>query len=224
MVRLGGFHLLMSFLGSIGQIMTGSGLEELWQRVYAKGSVVHMLTGHFFSRAVPAHILTLLALISVLLEKSDKQANQTDKEHLVNLYQDIVDQDEDATQVKEDETLREFQQFLTHHLEQAAIQSRTGKLWVQYINQVFLMLNFIRAERTGNWKFHLHCVQEMIPHFHAAGHLPYAKSARLYLQQMNSIQQVMPPEEYTLFSSKGYFTLRRVNKFWSGNFSDQTIE
>ncbi len=102
-VRLGGFHLLMSFLGSIGHIMTGSGLAELWERVYAKGSVVHMLTGHAFSRAVRAHILTLLALISVLLEKSD-WANQTDKEHLVNLYQDIVDQDEDATQVNEDET------------------------------------------------------------------------------------------------------------------------
>ena len=76
-VRLGGFHLLMSFLGSIGQIMTGSGLEELWQRVYAKGSVMHILTGHAFSRAMHAHILTLLALISVLLEKSD-WANQTD--------------------------------------------------------------------------------------------------------------------------------------------------
>jgi hypothetical protein len=29
-VRLGGFHILMSFLGSIGYIMGGSGLEELW--------------------------------------------------------------------------------------------------------------------------------------------------------------------------------------------------
>ena len=28
-VRLGGFHLLMSYLGSIGQIMSGSGLAEL---------------------------------------------------------------------------------------------------------------------------------------------------------------------------------------------------
>lgn len=64
----------------------------------------------------------------------------------------------------------------------------------------------------------------MIPHFHAAGHLPYAKSARLYLQQMNSIAKVMPPEEYTLFSAKGYFTIRRATEFWSGNFSDQTIE
>ena len=42
-VRLGGFHLLMSYLGSIGQIMTGSGLSDLWEMVYAKGSVVHIV-------------------------------------------------------------------------------------------------------------------------------------------------------------------------------------
>lgn len=222
-VRLGGFHLLMSYLGSIGQIMTDSGLAELWERVYAKGSVVHMLTGHAFSRAVRAHILTLLALIRVLLEKADWES-QTNKNYLASLYQDAVDQDKGAAEIDEDETLHEFQHLLTHHLEEAATQSRTGKLWVQYINQVLLMLNFIKAERTGNWKLHLHCVQEMIPHFHAAGHLPYAKSARLYVQQMNSIEEVMPPEEYTLFSDKGYFTIRRADEFWSGNFSDQTIE
>ena len=222
-VRLGGFHLLMSYLGSIGQITTGSGLADLWERVYAKSSAVHMLTGHAFSRAVRAHILTLLALIYVLLDKSDWQSH-TNKEHLVTLYQDTVNQEKDAAGIDEDESLQEFQEFLSHHLDQAATQSRTGKLWMQYIHQVLLMLNFIRAERTGNWKLHFHCVQEMIPHFHAAGHLPYAKSARLYLQQMNSIAQVMPSEEYTLFSEKGYFTIHHANKFWSGNFSDQTIE
>lgn len=48
-VRVGGFHLLMSYLASIGQIMIGSGLSELWETVYAKGSVIHMLSGHAFS-------------------------------------------------------------------------------------------------------------------------------------------------------------------------------
>ena len=135
-----------------------------------------------------------------------------------------MDQDESAAEIYEDETLQEFQQFLTLLLEEAATQSRTCKLWVQYIHQVLLILYFIKAERTGTWKLHLHCVQEMIPHFHAAGHLPYAKSARLCLQQMNSIKYVMPPEEYTLISDKGYFTIHRASEFWSGNFSDQTIE
>ena len=58
------------------------------------------------------------------------------------------------------------------------------------------MLKFITAERTGNWQLHLHCVEEMIPHFHAAGHLQYARSARLYLQQMNNLVHVMAPEQY----------------------------
>ena len=64
----------------------------------------------------------------------------------------------------------------------------------------------------------------MIPHFHAEGHLPNAKSARLYLQQMNLLAEIMPPDEYALCSDQGYFTIRRANEFWSCNFSDQTIE
>ena len=65
-VRLGGFHLLMSFMGSIGYIMAGSGLEELWESVYAKGSVVHMMSGHAYSRALCAHFLTQSALAKIL--------------------------------------------------------------------------------------------------------------------------------------------------------------
>ena len=54
------------------------------------------------------------------------------------------------------------------------------------------------------------CVREMIPHFHAAGHLPYAKSARLYLQQMEAFDQTMPEDEYRLFTEKGYTLLSVV--------------
>lgn len=45
--------------------MTGSGLAELWETVYAKGTVIHMISGHAFSRALRAHIVTSTALIGV---------------------------------------------------------------------------------------------------------------------------------------------------------------
>lgn len=35
-VRLGGFHVLISFMGSVGQIMKESGLESLWATVYGQ--------------------------------------------------------------------------------------------------------------------------------------------------------------------------------------------
>ena len=169
--------------------MKGSGLADIWERVYSKGSVVHMLTGHAFSRAVRAYILTLPAL----LDDADWESN-IDKDSVTSLYQDKVKQDQHPDTV-DNESLHHFEQLLVHDVDKAVMGSRTGKLWVQYVHQVLLMLKFITAERTGNWQLHLHCVEEMIPHFHAAGHLQYVKSARLYLQQMNNIVLVMPPEQ-----------------------------
>ena len=40
-LRLGGFHPEMSFLGCIGSIMSGSGIEELLECVYASNTVEH---------------------------------------------------------------------------------------------------------------------------------------------------------------------------------------
>ena len=64
----------------------------------------------------------------------------------------------------------------------------------------------------------------MIPYFHAAGHLHYAKAARIYLQDMEKLKEKIPEEEFKLIKDKGFFTIRRTDAFWSGNFSDQTIE
>ncbi len=44
-LRLEGFHNEMSFLGSIGSLMASSGLQELFDLVYAHNAVEHMLSG-----------------------------------------------------------------------------------------------------------------------------------------------------------------------------------
>jgi len=54
--------------------------------------------------------------------------------------------------------------------------------------------------------------------------LAYAKSARLYLQQMNSLESKVTETENIQFTENGYFTVQRRDLFWSGNFTDQTIE
>ena len=79
-------------------------------------------------------------------------------------------------------------------------------------------------ERTGNWSLHLHCIQQSIPVYHAAGQLAYAKSARLYLQQMNSLHTILSEDDYAQFTKNGSFTLHQIDRFWAGNFTDWTIE
>ena len=69
-VRLGGFHTLMSFLGSIGHLMAGSGLQELLETIFAPNTVTHILSGKAFARAVRGHLLLDTALSTVLLAGS----------------------------------------------------------------------------------------------------------------------------------------------------------
>jgi len=66
-------------------------------------------------------------------------------------------------------------------LKNLEIRGPTSILWVQYFNMVTLMKHFVMAERIGDWKFHLQCVQKIIPYFHASGHFPYAKASHIYV-------------------------------------------
>ena len=63
-VRLGGFHCLMSFVGSIGSLMEGSGLEKLLETV--NGNYSHM-SGKAISRTLRGHFLVNAALRIKLL-------------------------------------------------------------------------------------------------------------------------------------------------------------
>ena len=38
--------------------------------------------------------------------------------------------------------------------------SRTGALWLQYMEMVNILRTFIKAERTANWELHLQAVSE----------------------------------------------------------------
>ncbi|GBO28443.1 hypothetical protein AVEN_103963-1 [Araneus ventricosus] len=64
----------------------------------------------------------------------------------------------------------------------------------------------------------------MLPYFHASGHFSYAKCAHLYLQDMLDLENTMEAAEYEKFTTQGNFTIRRTFKFWSGTWSDMTIE
>lgn len=65
-LKLGGFHLLMSFLGSNGQLMDGLGLRDLLDLIYASNTVPHILSDKAVSRAIRGHIIIESALHSQL--------------------------------------------------------------------------------------------------------------------------------------------------------------
>ncbi|KAJ8867215.1 hypothetical protein PR048_031010 [Dryococelus australis] len=143
-VRLGGFHLLVSFLGSIGYVMNGGGIEELWETVYARNSIPHMLTGHAFSRAVRTHILTAAALIKLIIHTNPDSTDMCD--NLLKLRSRLFNRKVSCKEASENEILLKFVANLNNKCQDLETKSRTEKLWLMYLHQVFLMLHVILAE------------------------------------------------------------------------------
>lgn len=222
-VRLGGFHMLMSFLGSIGTIMDGSGLKELLCTVYAGNSVDHMLTGHAFSRAIRGHLIVYTALGSIIAQHLDNTDEQ-ERVHMQKLLEDFSLHPPMLREINNDEILIKVKAKILSIMHKLADVSRTSRLWLQYFRCISLVMQFIEAERLGKWQLHLQCVRDMLPIFHAGGHLAYGKSAQIYLQDMSRLHTVMSPHEYQMFTTEGHFTIRRSDKKWAGIWTDMTVE
>ena len=62
------FHLLMSFLGSIGKVMECSRISKLFQVVYSHATFVHIMSGKVYARALRAHFLVQSALELIILK------------------------------------------------------------------------------------------------------------------------------------------------------------
>ena len=67
-LRLGGFHTQMYFIGRIGHLMSGSGLQDAIETVYASTAVTHIMAGKAIQRAVRADLLVDTILRILVME------------------------------------------------------------------------------------------------------------------------------------------------------------
>ncbi|KMQ90383.1 hypothetical protein RF55_9871 [Lasius niger] len=195
-VRLGGFHLLMSNLGSIGYIMGNSGLSELWTTVYASASVSHMLSGHAYARAIRAHFLTYSALSTIILE--EMLVNDSDKEHLKQIFANFAENPPTFESIENNDVVNELKLQFSEHIGKLRERGRTALLWLHYHELIAVAMHFIQAERMGNWELHL--------------------------DYMDSLKEKMTDDEFHKFTKESFFTIRRSDKHWCGVWSDMTIE
>jgi len=205
-IRLGGFHLLMSYLGAIGYLMSGSGLKELLSTIYAPLSVEKMMQGLAFARAVRGHLLATASLATVILEVV--QLTEDEVDCIKNMTMSFMDEQSSLLELNQNTHLKALSEKFGAAMELLSSKGPTEQLWVQYFKMVSLMKEYIHAERSGDFNAYLECVRRMIPYFHAAGHFPYAKSCHLYIQDMEKLHEKLSPEEYHKFVNDSYFTMR----------------
>ena len=138
-----------------------------------------------------------------------------------SLYEDLMKKRKTAEEVSAADVLSRIKCLLQEHRDLMK-DDRTALLWLQYMDMVDILRLFIKAERTGNWRLHLQALSEMLPYLAAAGHNLYAKSVRLYLQFMSSLE-TDHPGVYREFVA-GFHVVRRTNRLWAGLSTDLVIE
>ncbi len=144
----------------------------------------------------------------------DHFEDEDQRDKFCALYEQLMNGDCSADDVVPYPAIDELMQNVANCMDKKKTKSCTRHLWICYIEQVPLLKMFLYAERAGDWTPHLQCISRMIPYFHAADHLAYAKAARLNVQQTKLLGATMSPEEYKQFSENDRFTLRRSDRFW----------
>ena len=252
-VRLGGFHTLMSFLGSNRSLMAGSGLEKLLETIYGTNTVIHMMSGKAISRALRGHFIVDAALRIKLIksicedvssnpeiELTLNMENQSEEERIVGekvednvtneemniiaeMYDDLISGKQSSEIFDNVAVLKSVREKIEKQKKMLSEKSRTAKLWFLYMEYIDVVKTYIRAERTDNWIGHLAATERMLNLFAATGHVNYAKSARLYLQMMSNLQHDHL-WLYKQFAENGYHCVRRIESYWAGLWSDLAIE
>ena len=126
-VRLGGFHQLMSFLGSIGCPMESSGLRTALGYVYAQLTVGHMFSGKAYACAVRGNMLCSSAVLSLLLEHFLASLTESQHAKLIEIYK--LNNPDDH--INDDVAIKLIDLFKMKK-EELSSQCRTAAFWLKF--------------------------------------------------------------------------------------------
>ncbi len=170
---LGSFHMIKVLLGCLGKYIQGSGAETIFieTSIFGINVVQSVLGGTNYVRSVKGMMLLSEAMDRLRwcqFFKENGTANYMQDLHLLNdLKAAIVDKKRvksqqlmDILSTKAGGMLDHFQLFVDSQRE----LSQTFAFWDNFIQLVALLKDLIRADREGNWVFHLNTVQNYSSH------------------------------------------------------------
>lgn len=205
----------MNFLKAIGQHITDSGLSEAWVEsgLLGRNTTQQVMQGKAYNKAMRAHKITFQAMWRLLLP--DLISFLTDAEP------ELSEQILRCSNVQDMISMLDTPVFHQKLSEFAATKSDNVnfKFWWQYLEMVWILLMFTRAQRDGLWDLHLQAFSKMLPYFLHYDHYNYARWGPIYLAEMHQLpQQVL--EEFV----QGNFVVKRSQKLFNQVDPDQSQE
>ena len=240
-IRLGGFHIALNYLSLLGKKFQNSGLDDLLieSGVYAAGTTSAIMKGKSYNRGIRAHKLAMEALFRLMWdafvawyeshhgEYEGRVVNEDAVVEKVEVCRRTITAKGEVRPCMEElqeETLELCSLFQEFKSESRA-NSKMFAFWDDYGHMVKLLLQFVKAERAGNWEMHLLCVSAMLPYFYAMDRPNYARWLPVYLMDMRQLA-TKHPDVHHEFVNGNHAVSRSSNPFaqvWTDMALEQSI-
>ena len=106
--------------------------------------------------------------------------------------------------------------------EEFSCKSHLFAFWNEYITMLLLLLQFLKAEITGDWSLHITATSEMAPFFFAMDRQNYAKWPPIYLADVAALSSKHPLVHKEFLD--GNHSVSRSNHPFSKVFADMAVE
>ena len=187
-ILFGGFHIEMTALKVLGNLLQGSGWTEmvLKANISSAGTADSFLTASHVTRTRNAHQITACAL-HILMTQAFTEAKETDPD-----IDPGIDFDAWCALQKE-----KSPQFL---------------FWTTCLDLQLLVFSFVRAIRTANFKLYVSALNKLVPWFFTFNHTHYARWISVHLRDMMILSE-KHPDVYRQFKLGKFVVAKSKNNF-----------
>ena len=182
-ILLGAFHSTMSYLSDIGKVMKGSGFEEIVIKagLCASGSLDSVLKGRHYNRAMRIHAwmaeaLERLLFITFAQTSCSNQLITELTSEVKTLETNLCHAEIDN--VVNSENFNQYEFFKEQV--KCGKHGSLAKLWFDYMEKVWSVLQFSVATRPNNFDVHVSSLQKLCPLLFCMNNHNYAKYLSLY--------------------------------------------
>lgn len=230
-LRMGGFHTSCVFISCIGKIWGDAGVQDMLvsSNLYAVNTVDQMLNGKQFHRSVRGLTLCYEVLLHLLyINFFEWLAGKNDEllKNINKMYTEFYASYSDKKSSKDSlENLTKnlntsFVTLLNEFRELKSSESPTFRFWDECLQALQLLLQFIRAQREGDWKLDLSSQAAMLPYFFACNKQNYARWCTFYVLEM----LLKLPKQVENEFENGNFSINLTPGPFRGIWSDMAVE
>ena len=162
--------------------------------IVASGSVTGVLSGKHYNRSLRVHKIIYEAMQRMRFQAFEKSLPNTAPSQFHSIGVSVLEDSnrENFAEICASNSVNDEKKAYDLFVEKRSQENPTFAFWSKYIDMVQLLLLYIRATRTSDWKLHLSSLRSMIPWFFATDRVNYSRYAPCYWLEMTCLEKTHP--------------------------------